>query len=167
MPTAARMNRMSPRSGEDQPDDLRWMKEPDADSCLGGRVRMVKEEIYIQLGQKDDGYRRGETGYSLFRQERLRLLYDAAQNGDGRCRDMLESLVADDTAARETLELLTPDGYGVFDWPDVWYEEALASIERDLCREKQENEWYETLTPEDLTEGEDENLDLWADPEET
>lgn len=158
--------RLGFRTGEDRPEDLRWLKDPAVDTRLDGYGRTIREEIYNRLEQESDGYRRMEPEYGLFDQERFRLLYDAAQNGDGRCAGILQGLLDRGAVTGETLAKLAPGKCGIYDWPDAWYEEALDLIESDLARKARETEWYRDLSSEILTAEDEENPDLWYDPED-
>ncbi|MGM9639481.1 MAG: tetratricopeptide repeat protein [Butyricicoccaceae bacterium] len=117
-----------------------------------------EEAFYALMLQRMDRFAvSGRTGTDdpfvrlsgLLDRERVRLLYDGAQGGDGRCEDILQELLASGAATQEMLEELCPNRSGVYDWPDAWYEETLESIEDQLAREKEWAEQIEDLESEE------------------
>jgi len=100
----------------------------------------VENSFYTLLG-KPMKWPMGRTGgrntllCGLLEQERVRLLYDGARGGDSRCGEILKELLDRGAATREMTKQLSPNGSGVYDWSDAWYEEALERIEGQLARE--------------------------------
>lgn len=120
----------------DRPETVRWLNDPEP-AFADGEERYAytrrRETLYDWLER--GSYLEEDPLRELQDRERVRLLYDAAQTGDARCAALLQALTAAGVALAEWLTQLVPDDRGVYDWPDAWYEEALARIEAELARQ--------------------------------
>lgn len=126
-------------SAEDCPNRLQWINRP----CM----QRERDKVYSLLEPAElrhESMCQSDCQIQLMSdflsRERVRLLYDGAQNGDARCETILQKLLDNGTVPRELLTQLSPNRYGVCDWTDAWYEEALERIESKLAREAKQAE---------------------------
>lgn len=127
--------------GEERADHLRWLTRDTGNDWM---ERFGKRELYRWLEDGMPAWMRDDLN-DVIDGERVRLVYDAAQNGDARCAGILRTLTGQGVEGTDRLEELQPDAHGIFDWPQAWYEQALERIEQHRARKSEELRYYREM----------------------